>query len=595
MNKKLKKLISSLLITLVLTTSCVCAVHADDSTSMVTVDLKITAQDTMSGLSEMMISNYSDFRDGVWEKYSEEKEWTLLSNKNENIVYIKVKDKYNNISEAFSTTIDLGNDDVFIGLKAAIIKNNTNDMLLKITMPNNEYLKEMKFSSDNINYTEWEQYSTKKEYRYLNAIKGEYSLYIKVKDVDNIVYTKGIVVNKPGIYDNGLIVSNKIDAISGEALGENLGTPLMTIGRSSKDIENTINLINENLSKEAPVYILGGEEAIPNSIEKQLKENGFVKIVRISGKDKNDTSKKIAEYFKQVESRNILILPREKDSIYTQDIVKVSVESQYPIMYSKKTSLTQSTKDTILKLKPKTIYIVGSEEEISESVIKEIKRINNIDVIRVNSKDEIETISVVVNKPGIYDNGIIVSNKIDAISGRALGENLGTPLMTIGRTSKDIENTVNLINENVSKGAPVYILGDEEAIPNSIEKQLKEIGFVKIVRISGKDKNDTSKKIAEYFKPAESRNILILPREKDSIYTEDIVNVSIETQYPIMYSKKTSLTQSTKDTILRLNPKTIYIVGSEEEISESVIKEIRKINNIDVIRVDSEDKIETIK
>lgn len=162
MNKKLKKLISSLLITLVLTTSCVCAVHADDSTSMVTVDLKITAQDTMSGLSEMMISNYSDFRDGVWEKYSEEKEWTLLSNKNENIVYIKVKDKYNNISEAFSTTIDLGNDDVFIGLKAAIIKNNTNDMLLKITMPNNEYLKEMKFSSDNINYTEWDNIVLKK-------------------------------------------------------------------------------------------------------------------------------------------------------------------------------------------------------------------------------------------------------------------------------------------------------------------------------------------------------------------------------------------------------------------------------------------------
>lgn len=51
------------------------------------VVLTLTAQNA----TQMMISNYSDFRDGVWETYNTAKNWTLLAGEGDRAVYVKLK------------------------------------------------------------------------------------------------------------------------------------------------------------------------------------------------------------------------------------------------------------------------------------------------------------------------------------------------------------------------------------------------------------------------------------------------------------------------------------------------------------------------
>lgn len=71
------------------------------------VTLKISASDPSpgSGVSQMMISNYSSFSGASWIAYSTSKSWTLTSGRGTKRVYIKFKDGAGNISSTYSDSI----------------------------------------------------------------------------------------------------------------------------------------------------------------------------------------------------------------------------------------------------------------------------------------------------------------------------------------------------------------------------------------------------------------------------------------------------------------------------------------------------------
>lgn len=75
------------------------------STKNIAVTLSLGASDVNS--ISMMISNVSDFTNGVWENYSINKEWNLVSGVGTRTVYVKFKDSYGNISAIVSDTIEL--------------------------------------------------------------------------------------------------------------------------------------------------------------------------------------------------------------------------------------------------------------------------------------------------------------------------------------------------------------------------------------------------------------------------------------------------------------------------------------------------------
>ncbi len=71
------------------------------------VTLVLSANDNLSGVSQMMISNTSDFTGASWENYATTKQWTLPSGDGEKTVYVKFKDNAGNESTVVSDTIIL--------------------------------------------------------------------------------------------------------------------------------------------------------------------------------------------------------------------------------------------------------------------------------------------------------------------------------------------------------------------------------------------------------------------------------------------------------------------------------------------------------
>lgn len=69
------------------------------------VTLTLLAEDSDSGLSQMMVSNASNFQGSVWENYTTEKSWSLNPGKGKRTVFVRYRDRAGNISKAIQDSI----------------------------------------------------------------------------------------------------------------------------------------------------------------------------------------------------------------------------------------------------------------------------------------------------------------------------------------------------------------------------------------------------------------------------------------------------------------------------------------------------------
>ncbi|MCM1988356.1 hypothetical protein [Oceanirhabdus seepicola] len=181
---KLCKLFTIIVLTIILFTNP-SITYAEGEQSLgdeeLTITLHLKANDNLSGLSKVMISSNSEFKDAQWEDYTEEKELILNKNAEEKIVYIKYMDKAGNVSEVnskeipeilFEESIVINNDDVYTNKDKITLKINTT-----------EDAEEMSLSSDNVNWNDWIKFKNEIEYA-VKGDDGEKKIYIQFKDKD---------------------------------------------------------------------------------------------------------------------------------------------------------------------------------------------------------------------------------------------------------------------------------------------------------------------------------------------------------------------------------------------------------------------------
>ena len=113
-----------------------------------------------------------------------------------------------------------------------------------------------------------------------------------IKDTVFVRYNYCVLADKMGSYNTVILVNSDksmADGLSAASLSGKKNAPILLV-KQDKIPKATMDRIN----KANNVYIVGGENAISKNVEKKLKESGK-KINRIAGKDRYDTSKKIAK------------------------------------------------------------------------------------------------------------------------------------------------------------------------------------------------------------------------------------------------------------------------------------------------------------
>ena len=247
------------------------------------------------------------------------------------------------------------------------------------------------------------------------------------------------------------------DALSGGILVTEDSPLILTNGKTlTKDIKEAINNSYE-------VVILGGE----NSISSELENSIGKKTTRIAGKNRYETSIKIAE---SVNKDEVIIVSGEK----FPDALSATSLSQ---KYSKPIVLTQSdimpnTVDNFINTRNiKKATIIGGEKSVSKSIEKKIKsKVENVD--RIAGSNRYDTSMKILKRFGNYDKLILASGEgfADALSSTSLVAKYKSPILLVNSNNQDeMKRNIEEATKNVKD---VFLIGGMNSVSNNIEKTL---------------------------------------------------------------------------------------------------------------------------
>lgn len=270
-------------------------------------------------------------------------------------------------------------------------------------------------------------------------------------------YIKGETIEETSNITDGYLFDTveNLYLVSGDDFADAL-TGGVYIGETNGSLFYVNNKkINElgykRISRAKNVYLIGGENAIPESLVKNLKNYRG----RIAGINRYETGIKVAK--KMGTHRNILIASGENypDALSASAL---AVEKDMNIILTGKDKIADSVKEYLRENKNREIYFVGGEAAVSNKVKREIYSIAEkpeslLSKRIIAGKNRYETSKAVAEAFGPSEAAILANGNQykDALLGTNLAAKEQAPLLLVSAPSQVEDASKVLGNRNTSK------------------------------------------------------------------------------------------------------------------------------------------------
>lgn len=268
------------------------------------------------------------------------------------------------------------------------------------------------------------------------------------------------------------------------ASGQNIADAL--VASSYADIEEApILLTNKNsISDEVldeierlkadKVVIVGGQSSISSSVESRLKKED-IKVKRISGRDRFDTSDKLSQEVSRLSKKSSqAILVNGYKNIDALSVSSLATKEELPILLNGRNALNMSVKNRLKQMNVNKVYIIGGNNSISSDVEKELKRMQ-ISVVRLSGTDRYET-SANIAKYAYkdFDEAIVASgeNPVDALAASTLTGKKEAPILLTNKNK--IPKSIKKIIEDMDIGK-ITIVGGENSITDNVMDDMEDL------------------------------------------------------------------------------------------------------------------------
>lgn len=299
-----------------------------------------------------------------------------------------------------------------------------------------------------------------------------------------------------------------------------------------------------------------------------------IKVERISGDSRYSTAVEISK--KYFDTANTVVIASGEG--YADALVGGSLVSQekIPMFLTKRTSLPIETKNELIRLKTKKVYILGGENTITKSVENEIKGMGIV-VKRLSGNDRLATAGAIAferfelarNKGNNYAMGDIYAG-ID-------GYNYADALVA-GSIIGQIENMVYIFpylknNELSREMAYEYAFGGENSIPKSVQVT---------TRIAGNNRYETSVEAAKKFEMLTGKKLKTIILVDGMNYPDALAasTVAGKENAAVITTPKDKLNKEAKKFIKNNDIEKVIVIGGENSVSNSTISEINDEENL---------------
>ena len=255
---------------------------------------------------------------------------------------------------------------------------------------------------------------------------------------------------------------NFADALAGSYLANAKSAPiLLHFGDSTAA---NLEYIQENLSEDGVVYILGGNASVPAEVETALTDIG-IQVKRLSGNSRFDTNLAILNEV-GIEDQEILVAT----GLNFADSLSVSATGLPILMVnSNDNKLTNEQVEFLTKYSKNKVTIIGGTGSVSEELEAAIAEIVEGDIERISGSTRVDTSVAVAKKFFASAEYALVAdcmNFPDGLCGGPVGYALGAPLLLTKADYEDI--TADYIAENEIEAG--YIIGGTASVPEKVAK-----------------------------------------------------------------------------------------------------------------------------
>ena len=286
---------------------------------------------------------------------------------------------------------------------------------------------------------------------------------------------------------------------------------------------------------------------------------------RISGEDRYQTAIEISK--KHFTSSENIVLTSANELVDSLTSTPLATSLKSPILLSGKLEVNANTLNEIKRLNAKNIYIVGGESTISKTVESNLKQ-QGYNVVRVSGKDRYKT-SVEVGKKVVEKSGnkhkiVLASgvNIVDALCGNSISakENIPVLLTQIDELNEYTKKAIKEWNIN-----EIVIVGGKSSVSEKVEQEIVSMG-IKVTRLSGKDRFETSVECAKHIYP-NAEKILVANGYNyvDALVAGPITQIN---KTPIILLEKDKIPASVQKYLNDSNIKEIQVIGGVESISK---------------------------
>ncbi|MFD3155928.1 cell wall-binding repeat-containing protein [Haloimpatiens sp. FM7330] len=220
------------------------------------------------------------------------------------------------------------------------------------------------------------------------------------------------------------------------------------------------------------IIMVGGDGALSKCVESKLKGIKTVKnIERIFGKDRYDTSLKIAE---KMGKCNKVVIATGNDFADALSIAPIAAIKNMPVILSKNTEISDKSLKYIKENSVKKSYIIGGKNVINKKIENQLGN-----CYRIYGKNRYET-NIKILKSFYNDvdfNKIYISKGdtknsfADALTGGAAACQTLSP-MILTKSDKLPETSKQFLKENLFPSSKIILLGGEKVVNKNIENEI---------------------------------------------------------------------------------------------------------------------------
>ena len=221
--------------------------------------------------------------------------------------------------------------------------------------------------------------------------------------------------------------------------------------------------------KPSQIFLVGGKNAVSESVLDSIEKASGVKPKRISGSTSAGTSAAIAIAAKGKWSNDkVAIIATNSGYKDALSAAPIAYAKKYPMLLaSNGKSLSQSVKNALKTLRITEVIIVGGKSAVSENVEKQLSKMGIKIKIRLGGKNAASTSRLIARwgiKNGMNANNMGIAtgqSYADALSGAALCGKLNSVLLLASDQSTSNTSFPKSYKKNIRKG---YVFGGESAV-----------------------------------------------------------------------------------------------------------------------------------